>query len=350
LADFVFISCDSAAFANNSVQSGNTVYVKAATYSRTTQLNVCQDTVTYIGYTSARGDASSPVTTLTTATNSISLVVGGANFSAAAIFQNFLFSTTAGTPGRGFDTNGSSFTGLTLLHCKTSGFSTHFFGDWNVNWSFNGLQLTDVEITSGTTGVLNSDGVRCIGCYIHGLTGDGVNTTTSTHFGFNVPWLINFSIIASNNRGIVDAVGNEFQMLVMNSSIANHTSDGFVNTGTAYTRQNAPSFMNNIFYGNGGWGINLPVNSLGALNIANAYGANTSGNRNHLAAGDSDVTLTANPFTNAGGDDYSLNNTAGGGVTAQAGGYPGLINPKTRGHLGNGPPQRGGSATSSYVQ
>lgn len=91
---------------------------------------------------------------------------------------------------------------------------------------------------------------------------------------------------------------------------------------------------NSIFYGNSGYGINL----VGATSTStfdgnyNAYGANTSGNLNNVNAGGKDVTLSANPFSNAGGtinvvgDAWTNFALSSGGLTAlKAKGYPAYL-------------------------
>ena len=84
------------------------------------------------------------------------------------------------------------------------------------------------------------------------------------------------------------------------------------------------SIGNSIFYGNGGWGVNMPSSQIIAppMNYNNAYGSNTSGNRNNVPVGTNDVTLTANPWTNSSSGDYSLNSTSGGGAALKGLGYP----------------------------
>jgi len=57
------------------------------------------------------------------------------------------------------------------------------------------------------------------------------------------------------------------------------------------------------------------------INANNAYGSNTNGARNGIPVGTNDVTLTANPFNNAGSGDFSLNGTAGGGAACKGAGF-----------------------------
>lgn len=50
---------------------------------------------------------------------------------------------------------------------------------------------------------------------------------------------------------------------------------------------------------------------------ANAYYGNTLGARSQMPTGSDDITLTASPFTDAANDDFSLNFTLGGGLSAR---------------------------------
>jgi hypothetical protein len=74
---------------------------------------------------------------------------------------------------------------------------------------------------------------------------------------------------------------------------------------------------NCILVNNGGYGLEMSANSLGA-SLNNAYRGNTSGQINKTANQQTidlyGITLTADPFTNAAGLDFTLNNTAGGGA------------------------------------
>jgi hypothetical protein len=88
---------------------------------------------------------------------------------------------------------------------------------------------------------------------------------------------------------------------------------------------------NNIFAFNTRYGIEhldtyqTQKNNKMLLTDYNAYYSNTSGERLNLDAGANDVTLTADPFTSRGDDDYTLNNTAGGGAACKAAGFPGAF-------------------------
>jgi hypothetical protein len=85
----------------------------------------------------------------------------------------------------------------------------------------------------------------------------------------------------------------------------------------------------------------------------NAFKSNSSGPRLNLGAQTGDVDLTADPFTNAAGGDFSLNNTAGGGALLRATGYPGVFpGGTTTGYLDIGAAQHqlgSGSGAASLV-
>ena len=120
----------------------------------------------------------------------------------------------------------------------------------------------------------------------------------------------------TSNRGVA-AVGN---------TLWGWDSDGIL---CAQDRNvNEPSLIcNNIFYNIGGYGVNntWTANTFHGIAIfANAFGSITSGN--YGGWGDNDIfdtiNLSADPFTNAAGGDFTLNNTAGGGALLRATAYP----------------------------
>ena len=141
----------------------------------------------------------------------------------------------------------------------------------------------------------------------------------------------------------------------------NNTSDGLSSPGSTYL-QVPITIYNNVFYGNGGYGVNFGGLSPSALPrygliVDNAFRSNTSGNYNLGSLGYSvgvslgDITLTANPFTSAGV--FTLNSTAGGGALLKAAGFPG-VTPAGTGYLDIGALQSqaatGGAAPHPFAQ
>lgn len=153
------------------------------------------------------------------------------------------------------------------------------------------------------------------------------------------------------------------------------STDGFF-TGA---NDSENSFVNCVAYGNGRHGFNFVANFRGPL-VTNcvavgnaAYGFitaasttatmfrnnagynNTSGNTSFTYADQSSgfTALSGDPFTNAAGGDFSLNNTAGAGASCRAAGFPGVFpGGLTTGYLDLGAAQHadpggGGSASMS---
>ena len=116
--------------------------------------------------------------------------------------------------------------------------------------------------------------------------------------------------------------GSDAQMFIKNVTIADCGGDAIDLTvaQNADTNPNAVySIYNCLMVGNGGYGINTDTAGSGIPDRGyvdlNAFYNNTSGNYSEtVLAGANDITLTADPFTDAANDDYSLNNTAGGGA------------------------------------
>lgn len=138
-------------------------------------------------------------------------------------------------------------------------------------------------------------------------------------------------IVNCKFRGVyLRATAIEYRIHVVGNTIYGHTSDGLY-IDAAQDALNA-TVLNNIFDSNGGYGVNCLTGSAalsdrltGGRFDFNAYRNNTSGARNTLSAGAHDVTLTADPFTDAAGGDFTLNDTSGGGLACKATGYPGLF-------------------------
>ena len=89
---------------------------------------------------------------------------------------------------------------------------------------------------------------------------------------------------------------------------------------------------NNVYYGNSLYGLNLTAafaatiaNNTKIVDANNAFGGNTSGARNNVAAGAAEVTLTGDPCTNAASGDFTLNSTAGAGAACRGVGWPSAL-------------------------
>jgi len=133
-----------------------------------------------------------------------------------------------------------------------------------------------------------------MGCVFEGNTGDGLEVTISAF-------------------AVVDIVNCVF-----------HDNGGHgLNFGTTSVIDSSVSFTNCIFTNNGLYGVTAPSSTHNGVTFSdyNAFYNNTSGPRQNVTAGAHDVTLGADPFTDAAGDDFSLNNEASGGGMLRFAGY-----------------------------
>lgn len=167
----------------------------------------------------------------------------------------------------------------------------------------------------GTTVFASLRAVRCVAsdCNANGFLSCMIDRcwADSCGYGFLISNIYHATnCIASNNSS--DGFNGSDSMAMGCSSFGN-TGDGF-SAGAG----NPCVFDNCISYGNTGKGYN----NAALLSLINcAAGSNSGGYTNVTPLLDIDpITLTADPFTNAAGGDFSLNNTAGGGALCRAAG------------------------------
>lgn len=160
-----------------------------------------------------------------------------------------------------------------------------------------------------------------VGNLVNGWRGGGFETA-------GIGLIIENVIANCGGRGIDyrQASAGWYQMTIRGNTIYGNGSDG-IRCETNYAISTA-TIQNNVLVGNGGYGINNAAGSI-ALNDSrkvtqdyNAFYNNTSGARNGISAGAHDVTLSADPFTNAAGGDFTLNSTAGGGAALKGVAFP----------------------------
>lgn len=272
------------------------------------------------GYTTTPGARDGrPV--ITSATNSVNLFeLNAANF---LEFVHLKFTHTAGTRGAAFAGVTAASNEIRVEDCEFDGCSYAMsFGSREIN-TLAFVGNTVINCTSG--GVINAEGANGTTIIVGNTFRDNSGSAWDTGGGSaNLSFFSN--VFADNGRGVYDTGTTRTVVLTfLNNTFANHTNDGIRVDETSGSVSLA--LINNIFYGNGAYGINLQDgatenNARLRANRKNAYGSNTSGARNNLNAGTGDVTLTADPFTNAASNDFTLNNTAGGGAACRQAGFP----------------------------
>lgn len=278
------------------------------------------------GYSAARGDGTRA--TWTTSTNSIDLIT----FGGAALgyrFNNIEFSSSAGTPGHGLRANGSTnASAITLDNCLVHGFNQGINGDWTIAWSFNTIALYRCRIYSCTShGIINAGHVIALGCYIHDNGGDGAKFVTGGGGldGLSLFWRC---VIKSNTgKGINYAAGANFSAhvqsnfpIVLESSIMDNGGDDItINPGADL---GGLILLNSILDGAGAYGVNFNQTGVLALDGSVAWHNNATADQTGFPKSPSDVTLTGDPFTARGSDDFTLNGTAGAGGACKGIGQP----------------------------
>ncbi len=274
-----------------------------------------------IGYNTARGDispgvnaANRPLIQITTANNILAFNNTG------WMIRNIILGGSGATPGRAITF--SAALGR-AINCKVTSFSTT-----GVTGGGSDTIVAYSEFTGGTSGDAINITARAIAFnnWIHDNASNGINMAGEGIALFNT-----ISNNSGSHQGIVMSGGS----MAFRNTIYNSGSHGILLNTTALTNFYVTG---NILANNGGYG-------LAATNSAyparwewdgNAYYTNTSGNRNNLDDTGSaiaidlsgpysntlDVTLSATPFNNAASNDFTLNNTAGGGAAARAFGVP----------------------------
>ncbi|MCU1301572.1 MAG: hypothetical protein JWQ87_1856 [Candidatus Sulfotelmatobacter sp.] len=327
------------------VASGGVIHVKSGTYTFTTTQGWRTGFIggySIIGYqTSHYDNGTKPL--FTTATNSTPLVsIGNLTF----VIRNCSFSNTAAVRASGMVfIGGTQNPTWTFIDCIFDGFTLAL--DGSTQDAVAGINCIRCEIKNCTTGaiastltssaVLNGN-IRVIDSYIHDNTGYGILNSIGGYVD------VSGSLIVNNTLQGISITTTAADVRIVRSTIANNGGDGVASS----IALNTLILSSSIFYGNGGWGVNKPSPKLPVMiGQANAFGSNTSGNRNNVSAGIGDVSLSADPFTNSAGRNYALNSTAGGGTACKGAGYPGTFpGAVSVGHLDIGAVQTTGSGGS----
>lgn len=281
--------------------SGMTLYVKAATYSISTGISTTtaasSNPITrVIGYTTTRGDKGQPTIQCSAAMTAWKFLGRG------WCLQNFILDGNSGT-----GTIGLSFSNYSnhAINVKMMGFSS----SGALSSGAYELFLDRCEVT-GCAGVgaveFEGNNSKCINSWVH---------DNNSEIGIYSSAITAGDIVrnkVTNNTG--DGIRCTRGALVQHNTCYGNGGAGIRYEHNYVSRLG--SISNNILSQNGGVGLrttNTYSNGRPSeLVDYNAFYSNTGGERSSFAAGPNDVTLTGDPFTAKGSDDYSLIATGGG--------------------------------------
>jgi hypothetical protein len=315
--------------------AGNTIWIKAGTYTRTTTLFAMATPGTatapvYVkGYTTTHGDSTGTAAAwtgpiFTTATNSINvLTINDQDF---VEIWNMKFTHTAATRGSCIQAVTASSVPFAIRNSVFDGCARAL--NYNA-LPLNDTKISNVYITNSTIHAIDmgasasGGGSMYVGDSVfYNNTGSGIECFSASACNLEVQ----NTVFSTNTDGIRTTRATSADRWVLrNNSFVSNTSNGVESAETT----TAPTVLleNNIFWSNTTGGVNFAFASSGTdyriiANRNNAYGSNGT-DRTGLSAGTGDVTLTGDPFTSA--TNWALNNTAGAGASCRAAGFPGAM-------------------------
>lgn len=293
-------------------KSGGNAYVITSAISLNGGYNY-----TLIGYSSTPGD--NGIAKISSATNSVSMfVMNGYN---TYSFYNLELTSTASTKGHGVTTTGSNPAAIALYNC----YLHHLNMGVAIGGGIDNISLYYTSIISnGSHGIDFQNAIsyfNATNSFIYNNTGSGIqggrdngvsltDTVIAKNGGYGGRWLYDFGSLS---------------WVIKNCVVANNVSGGIYDLST---NTSILILLNNIIYGNGGYGLST-TSSAEKRNKwyvrNNAFGLNTSGPYNsNISAGLGEISLTADPFVDALNGNFAINNSLGGGGLLRATAFPNL--------------------------
>lgn len=307
---------------SSNMVASNKAFIRGGTYTTTSAITFSQSSIYIYGYGTVRGDATQPILQASTTTNfTVATFSGGTIYIAnLAVDCNSLASTTC-----------ISFTANpgVAVNLKASNFGT--FGISTVP----SARIINAEVMGGLSGstagitVSSNTGGFITNSYVHDSASAGIDANSELYGGN-----ISRNIIINMSGASSDCIRTGGA--AVNSNIGyNCGRDGLRFSGNFIV----DSMRNNIFVNNAGYGFNSSATAFSPnyLMDGNAYYNNTLGTRHNLDditvsssnnngispyTVSHDIILTGDPFVNASGANFALNNTGGAGGALRATGIP----------------------------
>lgn len=307
---------------NNLAVAGNTIYWLTTTRTVTSAITITADgtvdaRIFVIAYTSDRSRYSidRDSVEITSVTNSSGLFsFNGASY---LVFRNIEFTHTAATRGVGWSNVTAQSNPLFGEQLTFDGCLNSVLSSTTTATSFS-VTLYDCELKNSTassvafTSTATDGTFTMYGGSIHDSASNGITRVAPSVTILRV--LVHSNVTGINNTSTTGSAGN---LIIQGCTIAMNSADG-INIAITSGSFVLFTFTDNIVYGSGDYGIDCATagRSVSGWRVIanNALGGNTAGNLRNWDQGENFVTLSADPFTNSGADDYTLNNTAGAGA------------------------------------
>jgi hypothetical protein len=288
--------------------AGDTIWIKSGTYTigsgaantAGNKISVSANAINLRGYTVTIGDYSTKPILQAGAITSDTILTHSGNF---ALVSNLRVDGNSASAVAGVNISGAvSFCHLLdVINCPAGGAVA---SDSRSSFSFC------YASGNATYGLRQSSG-NMFGCVATANTATGLQTGAGAFVN-----CISYGNTGGSSHGFNSSGGDSYD--AYGCTAYNNGGSGFDGSGNGFNAVNC------IAYGNAAYGFSTAGSPLIQVLSACAGGSNTSGNYNsanpRLVRGF--VALSGDPFTNAAGGVFSLNNTAGAGADLRAVAYP----------------------------
>ena len=294
--------------------AGQCGFIKAeAAMTQTASLTGPSVICAIMGYTSTRGDFGRA--TIDTVTAGITLLIPGTN---NQCYMNFVLDGKSTSTVKGFQggVNGGVFN-IKAVNCPGQGIRFTVTNGYIDYCEVTGCGTSNIGAVDFAAGIVTRS-------WIHANTVPGINMTTGT---------VSDSVIEGNTGASSDGIVCNQIGLIQNCVIWNNGRDGIrdVSAGSLLSL----GVHNCIIGKNAGFGVNNNSGTVLATSSTypsvqarnNAFGsgsmANGSGVGSNWDVDSSNITtVSADPFTASGGNDWTLNNSNPGGAQCTNAGIP----------------------------
>jgi len=303
--------------AASTITNGDLAWIKAsAVYSLSSAITFnATDSYTgraqFIGYGSTPGDGI-PATVRATAGSFFMFDIN----QNGVLLQNLIIDGNNQTSITGvrFSSQYSGIVGCLIKNCTNNGVLVSATYSHLFNCEVTGCSAASAVAVNSTPCVIS-------GCKIHDNTVTGIDGSSG---------ISNIDVISSeiykNTGSSSDGITVGYGCLIQSNTIHGNGRDGIRLLNNYIGIQ--PGIRNNLLTVNGasgtGYGINFASAPLGSGATTpvpevdyNAFYNNATADRNNYTIGSHDVTLTADPYINSAANNYSLNNTPGGGAACR---------------------------------